>query len=91
MAPKFSEGADTCITREGADWIFALAEKTGFNVLYGGHDATETFGVQALAAELSRRFRMPLSVPRSSQRVVTPQRAARMTPEFSRTVLTSIE
>jgi putative NIF3 family GTP cyclohydrolase 1 type 2 len=29
------------------------------NVIYGGHYATETFGVKALAAHLSRRFRVP--------------------------------
>ncbi|HXU77716.1 MAG TPA: Nif3-like dinuclear metal center hexameric protein, partial [Methylomirabilota bacterium] len=28
-------------------------------VLYGGHYATETFGVIALAEHLSRRFRVP--------------------------------
>ena len=29
------------------------------NVFYGGHYATETFGVKALAAELSKKFRLP--------------------------------
>jgi putative NIF3 family GTP cyclohydrolase 1 type 2 len=29
------------------------------NVLYGGHYATETFGVKALAAHLSARFKVP--------------------------------
>ena len=29
------------------------------NVFYGGHYATETFGVQALAAELQRKFGVP--------------------------------
>jgi len=54
-----SEGVDTFITGEGPHWTFALAEELGLNVLYGGHYATETFGVKALAAELSKRFRVP--------------------------------
>jgi putative NIF3 family GTP cyclohydrolase 1 type 2 len=29
------------------------------NVLYGGHYATETFGVKALAARLAKRFAVP--------------------------------
>lgn len=53
------EGVDTFITGEGPHWTFALAEETGINVLYGGHYATETFGVKALAAELSKKFRVP--------------------------------
>src|SRR5204862_8287464 len=40
------------------DWTYALSEELGVNVLYGGHYATETFGVKAMAAELSRRFRI---------------------------------
>jgi dinuclear metal center YbgI/SA1388 family protein len=52
-------GVDTFITGEGPHWTFALAEELGLNVLYGGHYATETFGVKALAAELARKFRVP--------------------------------
>jgi putative NIF3 family GTP cyclohydrolase 1 type 2 len=29
-------------------------------VLYGGHYATETFGVKVLAAELSKKFKLPV-------------------------------
>jgi dinuclear metal center YbgI/SA1388 family protein len=54
-----SEGVDTFITGEGPHWSFAAAEDLGLNVLYGGHYATETFGVKALAAALSRRFGVP--------------------------------
>ncbi len=50
---------DTFITGEGPHWTYAVAEELGLNVFYGGHYATETFGVKALAAELSRRFRVP--------------------------------
>jgi dinuclear metal center YbgI/SA1388 family protein len=53
------EGVDTFVTGEGPHWTYALAEELGMNVLYGGHYATETWGVKALAAELSRKFRVP--------------------------------
>jgi dinuclear metal center YbgI/SA1388 family protein len=54
-----SEGVDTFITGEGPHWTYALAEELGLNVFYGGHYATETFGVKALAAELSIKFKLP--------------------------------
>ena len=54
-----AEGVDTFVTGEGPHWTYALAEELGLNVLYGGHYATETFGVKALAAQLSRRFKVP--------------------------------
>jgi putative NIF3 family GTP cyclohydrolase 1 type 2 len=54
-----SEGVDTFITGEGPHWTHALAEDAGLNVFYGGHYATETFGVKALAAALSKKFRVP--------------------------------
>lgn len=59
LAKAAREGIDTFITGEGPHWTFALAEELGINVFYGGHYATETFGVKALAAELSRRFQVP--------------------------------
>ena len=51
-----SEGVDTFITGEGPHWTYALAVELELNVFYGGHYATETFGVKALAAELSKKF-----------------------------------
>lgn len=54
-----AEGVDTFITGEGPHWTYALAEELGLNVLYGGHYATETFGVKALAKHLSQKFRVP--------------------------------
>jgi dinuclear metal center YbgI/SA1388 family protein len=54
-----AEGVDTFITGEGPHWTYALAEELGINVIYGGHYATETFGVKALAAHLSARFKVP--------------------------------
>ncbi|MGZ8898915.1 MAG: Nif3-like dinuclear metal center hexameric protein [Limisphaerales bacterium] len=53
------EGVDTFITGEGRHWTYALAEELGLNVFYGGHYATETFGVKALAALLSQKFGLP--------------------------------
>ena len=52
-------GVDTFITGEGPHWTYALAEELGLNVFYGGHYATETFGVKALAADLSKKFKLP--------------------------------
>ena len=52
------EGVDTFITGEGPHWTGALAEELGINVFYGGHYATETFGVKSLSAHLSRKYRL---------------------------------
>jgi dinuclear metal center YbgI/SA1388 family protein len=56
-----AEGVDTFITGEGPHWTYAQAEELGLNVIYGGHYATETFGVKALAGHLSRKFKIPLT------------------------------
>jgi dinuclear metal center YbgI/SA1388 family protein len=53
------EGVDTFVTGEGRHHTYALAEELGVNLLYGGHYATETFGVKALAEHLSRKFKAP--------------------------------
>jgi dinuclear metal center YbgI/SA1388 family protein len=52
-------GVDTLITGEGPHWTYAMAEDLGLNVFQGGHYLTETFGVKALAADLSRKFKVP--------------------------------
>ncbi len=54
-----AEGVDTFITGEGPHWTFALAEDLVLNVFYGGHYATETFGVKALSAHLAKKFKLP--------------------------------
>ena len=59
MKTAADEGVDTFITGEGPHWTGALAEELGINVFYGGHYATETFGVKALAAHLAGKFRLP--------------------------------
>jgi dinuclear metal center YbgI/SA1388 family protein len=52
-------GLDTFITGEGPHWSYPLAEELGLNVFYGGHYATETFGVNAIAAITASRFKIP--------------------------------
>ena len=53
------EGIDTFITGEAPHWAAVAAEELGLNLLLGGHYATETLGVKALAAHLSDRFNLP--------------------------------
>jgi len=52
-------GLDTFITGEGAHHTYFDAQEWGINLLYAGHYATETLGVQALASHLSDRFDLP--------------------------------
>ena len=59
MKTAADEGVDTFITGEGQHWTFALAEDLGLNVLYGGHYATETFGVKSLSDSLAKKFKLP--------------------------------
>jgi dinuclear metal center YbgI/SA1388 family protein len=53
------EGIDTFITGEAPHWAAVAAEELGINLLLGGHYATETFGVKALATHLAERFDLP--------------------------------
>jgi dinuclear metal center YbgI/SA1388 family protein len=55
------EGIDTFVTGEGPHHTFSLAEELGMNLIYGGHYATETFGVCALAERISSHFSLPWS------------------------------
>lgn len=50
------DGVDTFITGEAPHWAGVAAEELNLNLLLGGHYATETFGVKALAAHLAQRF-----------------------------------
>jgi dinuclear metal center YbgI/SA1388 family protein len=52
-------GLDTLITGEAPHWAYFDAEEFGVNVFLAGHYATETVGVQALAAHLESRFGIP--------------------------------
>jgi dinuclear metal center YbgI/SA1388 family protein len=53
------EKIDTLITGEAPHWAAVAAEELGMNLLLGGHYATETFGVKALAGHLSKRCNIP--------------------------------
>jgi dinuclear metal center YbgI/SA1388 family protein len=52
-------GVDTFVTGEGTHHSFFDAEEWGVNVIYAGHYATETVGVQALAEHVAQRFGLP--------------------------------
>lgn len=51
-------GLDAFITGEGPHWSYPMAEEMGVNLFYAGHYATETFGVKALAQEISQRWQI---------------------------------
>jgi dinuclear metal center YbgI/SA1388 family protein len=53
------EKIDMFITGEAPHWAAVAAEELGINLILGGHYATETFGVKALAARLSKKFSLP--------------------------------
>jgi dinuclear metal center YbgI/SA1388 family protein len=50
------EGYDAFVTGEPEEPALATARELGIHFLAGGHYATETFGVQALAERLAREF-----------------------------------
>ena len=56
-----AEGVDGFITGEGPHWSYPLAEKLGLDVFYGGHYATETFGVRELSKVLASEYKLPES------------------------------
>ena len=59
IAQVAATGIDTFITGEGPHWSYPLAEELGLNVFYGGHYATETFGVKAITSTVALRFNLP--------------------------------
>lgn len=52
-------GLDAFVTGEGAHHTYFDATELGIHVLFGGHYATETFGVRALGEHLTERFDIP--------------------------------
>ena len=52
-------GLDTLIVGEGPHWTAVDAPELGLIVIYAGHYATETLGVQALGGWLEREFGLP--------------------------------
>lgn len=59
IASARAAGLDAYVTGEGAHHTYFDAEEGGINVYYGGHYATETWGVRALAEHLGARFDLP--------------------------------
>jgi putative NIF3 family GTP cyclohydrolase 1 type 2 len=49
-------GADTFLTGETSHANYWAASDFGLNVIFAGHYATETVGVQALGAHLTEKF-----------------------------------
>lgn len=49
-------GLNCFVTGEGPHWSYPLAEELGVNLFYGGHYATETFGVKAISAAAANAF-----------------------------------
>lgn len=54
-------GLDTVITGEGPHWSAVDAEEKGLVIVYAGHYATETLGVQALATWMAAQAGVPWS------------------------------
>lgn len=56
VADAAQEGLDAFVTGEGAHHTHFDAMELGVHVVFGGHYATETFGVRALGGHLAERF-----------------------------------
>lgn len=59
ISDAIAAGLDAFVTGEGAHHTYFDAVEGGLNLYYGGHYATETWGVRALAEHLSDRFGLP--------------------------------
>ncbi len=59
LAEASRAGLDTLITGEVPHHAYHEAMELGMNLLTGGHYATETFGVKAVAERVSRDFDLP--------------------------------
>ena len=59
IADAVSLKLDAFITGEGAHHTYFDAMENGINVYYGGHYATETFGVRAVAQVIEDEFQTP--------------------------------
>jgi dinuclear metal center YbgI/SA1388 family protein len=59
MARQFAAaGYDTYVTGEVSHGSLPVIEELGINVIFGGHYATETLGLKALAKHLQTRFKL---------------------------------
>jgi dinuclear metal center YbgI/SA1388 family protein len=59
IAEAVSLGIDTLIVGEGPHWTAVDAPEQGLVIVYAGHYATETLGVQALASHVTTVFGIP--------------------------------
>jgi dinuclear metal center YbgI/SA1388 family protein len=59
IAAALEAGLDALVTGEGTHHTYHDAMEWGINVYYGGHYATETWGVRALAGHIEERFGIP--------------------------------
>lgn len=58
LAEASQHDVDTLIVGEGPHWTAVEAMERGITIIYLGHYASETLGVQALAAEVARHFEL---------------------------------
>jgi putative NIF3 family GTP cyclohydrolase 1 type 2 len=61
LQEAYALGVDTLITGEGPHHTAVDAIEHDLCIIYAGHYATETLGVQALGAWLTERFHVPSS------------------------------
>ena len=61
LREALSIGADTLIVGEGPHHTAVDAEESGLVIIYAGHYATETLGVQALARAVGEQWMLPWS------------------------------
>lgn len=54
-----TKGYGTYLTGEENHWVSNAARDIGINILFGGHYATETFGVRSLGRLLEEKFGLP--------------------------------
>lgn len=59
VGEALAAGLDALVTGEGSHHTYFDASEGGINLYYGGHYATETWGVRALASHLEDRFGLP--------------------------------
>lgn len=59
LAEAHEREIDTLIVGEGPHWTAIDAEELGITIIYAGHYATETLGVQALAGRVATTFGVP--------------------------------
>lgn len=56
VSEAVASGLDALVTGEGSHHTYFDAMEGGINLYYGGHYATETWGVKALAAHVAERY-----------------------------------